>query len=42
MIFILGKVISGKREVCNLVYANIPPAMITNNTTVSGLLYFVK
>jgi hypothetical protein len=38
IIFILGKVISGKREVCNLLYAKIPPSNIITKTTVSGFL----
>jgi hypothetical protein len=34
----LGKVISGKREVWSLLYANIPPRMISTRVTVSGFL----
>lgn len=42
MIFILGKVISGKSEDCNLLYANSPPMMMSTNTTVSGFLCEIK
>src|SRR6185437_14017042 len=42
MILILGKVISGKREVCNLLYASRPPAIISTISTVTGFLYTRK
>ena len=38
IIFIFGKVISGKSEVCNLPYAKIPPMMMIAIITAIGLL----
>src|SRR3954463_2025773 len=42
IIFILGKVISGNKDVCNLLYAKRPPAIIKTIKTVRGFLYDIK
>src|SRR5580700_2804710 len=39
IIFILGKLISGKSEVCILLYANKPPIIIRKSKTETGFLY---
>src|SRR5579872_6392172 len=42
MILILGKVISGNREVCSFEYTNSPLTIISANTKLSGFLCDIK
>jgi hypothetical protein len=42
MILILGNVISGNNDVCNLPYTNIPPAIIRARRTARGFLCEIK
>src|SRR6476660_5656690 len=42
IIFIFGKVISGNKDVCILLYTNPPPSKMITMTTVIGFLYVVK
>jgi len=42
MTLILGKVISGNKEVCIFIKEKMPPAIIRNMKTLIGFLYVVK
>jgi hypothetical protein len=42
MIFIFGKVISGKRDVLNWLKTKIPPSRMMNKHAVIGFLYETK